>query len=147
MERRKVSSVIRVPMEEIKEIFMGISKLRYNKGWELALPADVEFINKYPDIVQRQNVMWEQREIQLSDFFKETSAKEKKQRRKSKSVSEDSSKGVKRDGQGNIKDSYASSDTDSGTEKNKSSPVAARKNKVAKTMKCDNIINNKDSNS
>lgn len=65
VERRKVSSVIKIPTEEIKEIFTGISKLRYSKGWELALPTDSDFINKYTDIVQRQNALWDQREVEV----------------------------------------------------------------------------------
>lgn len=65
VERRKVSSVIKIPTEEIKEIFTGISKLRYSKGWELALPTDADFINKYTDMVQRQNALWDQREVEV----------------------------------------------------------------------------------
>ncbi|KAK4874932.1 hypothetical protein RN001_014292 [Aquatica leii] len=144
VERRKVSSVIKVPSEEIKEIFIGISKLRNNKGWELALPVDIEFINKYPDVVQKQSSIWETREQQLSDFFKDNASKDKK-RRKSKSVSEDSVKVPKKDGQASVRDNcVSSSDTDSGTEKNKGSPVAARRNK---NFKCDESMNHKDEKS
>lgn len=107
-----MSSVLRIPSEELKEILTGISKLRHNKGWEMVLPVDNEFISKYPEIVQRQNHIWEQRMEQLEEFIKD--AKTSK-RRKSKSVSEDTK--VKKEG--------VSSENDSGTEKTKS-PISAR---------------------
>lgn len=116
VERRKVSSVIRIPSEEIKEIFTGIAKLRHNKGWELSLPTDHEFISKHPDIVARQNSIWEQRSKQLSEYLKDP--KEKRQRRKSKSVSEECR-------------NNKNEENDSGTEKSKS-PVVAKKLKVIK---------------
>ncbi|XP_974028.2 DNA-directed RNA polymerase III subunit RPC5 [Tribolium castaneum] len=117
VERKKVSSVMKIPSEEVKEIFTGFSRLRHNKGWELVLPTDNDFILKHGDIVQRQGEAWEQKFKQLSEFLKDN----KRQRRKSKSVSEDCKM---RNG--------VSSDNDSGTEKNKS-PVAARK-KIAKVQ-------------
>lgn len=124
VERRKVSSVIRIPSEEIKEIFTGISKLRHNKGWELALPTDHDFIAKYPDVVARQNSMWEQRSRQISEFLKDS--KDKKPRRKSKSVSEEC-----KSNKSDIRDCNGSSENESGTEKSKS-PVVAKKVKVNK---------------
>lgn len=87
VERKKVSSVIRIPAEEVKEIFTGIAKLKHNTGWELVLPTDHDFVAKHLDTVNRQNLMWEQKAKQVNDYFKDT--KEKKQRRKSKSVSEE----------------------------------------------------------
>lgn len=134
MERRKVSSVIRIPTEEIKEIFTGISRLRHNKGWELTMPADHDFIAKHPEIVQRQNLMWEQRQKQLNEFLKD--GREKRQRRKSKSVSENS--------KSEPRDCSLSSDNDSGTEKIKS-PVAAKKLKLNKVANSDVSINERDS--
>lgn len=113
---------------------MGISKLRHNKGWELSLPTDQDFIAKHPEIVQRQNLMWEQRSKQLNEFLKES--KEKRQRRKSKSVSENS--------KSEQRDCGVSSDNDSGTEKIKS-PVAARKLKLNKVANNEISINERDS--
>lgn len=113
--------MIRIPAEEVKEIFTGIAKLRHNRGWELALNADQDFISKHQDTVNRQHLMWEQRAKQVSDYFKDN----KKQRRKSRSASE---------GKSDARDCGVSSDNDSGTEKayNKS-PV--RKNKVNNNSK------------
>lgn len=110
---------MKIPSEEVKEIFKGFSKLRHNKGWELVLPIDHDFIVKHSDIVQKQKDAWDERFKQLSEFLKDN----QRQRRKSKSISDDSKL---RNGTNCV-----SSDNDSGTEKNKS-PVAARKHKIAK---------------
>lgn len=120
VERRKISSVIRIPPEEIKEILTGISKLHHNKVWELLLPADVDFVTKYPEAALRQNLMWQQRAKQLNEYFSET--KEKNKRRKSKSVSEDTNVRAKRDS--------ITSDSESGSEKNKSPHLSRKINKV-----------------
>lgn len=123
VERKKVSSVMKIPAEEVKEIFIGISKLRHNKGWELTQPADTDFITRHYEIVQRQTLLWEQRYIQLGDFLKE------KTRRKSKSES----KSVSEDGRSK-NPNYTSSDNESGTEKK--SPVISRKraNKLSESQ-------------
>lgn len=116
---------MKIPSEEVKEIFTGISRLRsHNKGWELHLPLDLDFINKHSDLVQKQNLFWEHRFHQLSEFLKDNKTQRRKSRSESKSISED---GKPRNGV------IYSSDNDSGTEKNKS-PVAARKNKTAKVI-------------
>lgn len=127
VDRRKVSSLIRIPAEELKEILTGISRLRHNKGWELSMPPDADFILKHNDIVQRQTVLWEQRSKQLNDFLNDTREKPR-QRRKSKSISEDVKN--KSESDRHKKDSI-SSDTDSGTEKNKS-PISSKRHKGQK---------------
>ncbi|XP_045475920.1 DNA-directed RNA polymerase III subunit RPC5 [Harmonia axyridis] len=114
VERKKVASIVKVPAEEVKEIFKGVSSLRHNKGWELNLDTDFDFIAKHPDIEQRQTLLWEQRYIQVCDFLKEK--KRRKSRSESKSFSED-----KKSGHCN------SSDNDSGTEKTKSPPRKKKK--------------------
>ncbi|XP_076271749.1 RNA polymerase III subunit E [Rhynchophorus ferrugineus] len=116
VERKKVSSLLKIPAEEVKEIFSGISKLRtHNKGWELSQPTDQDFINKHADLVQRQSQFWENRYDQLCRFLNQTN----RQRRKSKSTSE--SEG----GSKTRTNSINYSDNDSGTEGK--SPILARK--------------------
>lgn len=113
---------MKIPSEEIKEIFTGISKLRrHNKEWELHFPTDQDFINRHLDLAQKQKQCWEQRYHQLCEFLKDSRTR-RKSRSESKSVSEDSK----------VKNGYCfSSDNDSGTEKSKS-PVAVRKNSTVK---------------
>lgn len=121
VDRRKVSSVIKLPTEEVKEIFTGIARLRTNRGWELLLPTDTVFIDKYPDVVQRQQLFWEAKQKQFNDLIRDCKTPQR-QRRKSKSVSDEIVKqnGIKRDNSLN-------SDNESGTEKSKKSPVCAKK--------------------
>ncbi|XP_044759319.1 DNA-directed RNA polymerase III subunit RPC5 [Coccinella septempunctata] len=119
VERKKVASIVKVPAEEVKEIFKGVSSLRHNKGWELNLETDFDFIAKYPDIEQRQTLLWEQRYIQVCDFLKEK--KRRKSRSESKSFSEDKKSGHSH-----------SSDNDSGTEKTRSPPRKKRKTDLSK---------------
>ncbi|CAG9812467.1 unnamed protein product, partial [Phaedon cochleariae] len=126
VERKKASSILKIPSDEIKEIFTGVSKLRrHNKEWELKSPTDQDFVNKHGDLAQKQSLMWEHRFHQLSEFLKDTSKSRRKSRSESKSVSEEGG------GRGRNGPSF-SSDNDSGTEKNSNSsksPVAGRKNK------------------
>ncbi|ENN76053.1 DNA-directed RNA polymerase III subunit RPC5 [Dendroctonus ponderosae] len=85
VERTKVSSLLRLPTEEVKEILAGMAQLQtHNKGWELSLPTDQNFLSRHADVAQRQNLFWEHRYHQLSQFLIQPS----RQRRKSKSASE-----------------------------------------------------------
>ncbi|XP_023029282.1 RNA polymerase III subunit E [Leptinotarsa decemlineata] len=118
VERKKVSPLLKIPSEEIKRIFEGISRLRLeNKKWELLLPSDVDFINKHTDLVQKQNLLWEHRFHQLSEYLKDNKSQRRKSRSESKSISED----------GKPKN-IPSSDDDSGTEKSKTTVGAKKKN-------------------
>lgn len=126
---------MKIPSEEVKEIFTGISKLRHNKGWELSLPGDQDFLIKHIDVVQKQMAFWEQRYHQLTEFLRDN--KEKRQRRKSKSVSEDNSGAsvankLRSNGSLVVANSYTSSDNDSGTERSNKSPIVAKKLKTVK---------------
>ncbi|XP_060522207.1 DNA-directed RNA polymerase III subunit RPC5 [Cylas formicarius] len=114
VERKKVSSVMKIPSEELKEIFAGVSKLRtHNKGWELSLPTDYDFLSKHPDLAQRQGLFWEHRYHQLEQYLNQQS----RRRRKSKSASDSETGGKPRSG------SISCSDNESGTESRRKSPA------------------------
>ncbi|XP_017777402.1 PREDICTED: DNA-directed RNA polymerase III subunit RPC5 [Nicrophorus vespilloides] len=107
---------LRLPIEEIKEIFTGISKLDRSKRWSLVLPTDTDFMGKHFEVVERQQALWEQRVKQLESFMEcKEKEKEKKHRRKSKSVCEEAQS--------------KESDLDSSVEK-PTSPEAVRKKKA-----------------
>lgn len=128
VERRKVSTVIKLPAEEVKEIFTGISRLRTNKGWELLLTTDNNFIDKYPDVVQRQQLFWEAKQKQFNDLLKDSKTLNR-QRRKSKSVSEEvKHNGIKRD----------CTENESNDKKNKS-PVCVKKLKFRNGENINNV--------
>ncbi|CAL8070741.1 unnamed protein product [Orchesella dallaii] len=59
VERRKLAPLLHLPTEEVKEILSNVSKRVVKKGWEFLLPYDHSFISKYPEVVQRQHMVWE----------------------------------------------------------------------------------------
>lgn len=98
VDRRKVASVIKLPAEEVKEILIDIARFRKNRGWELLHPIDRTFIEKYPDVMQRQELFWEAKQKLFNDLISDS--KQVRQRKKSKSVSDEvkqQQNGVKRD--------------------------------------------------
>lgn len=64
------------------EILKSIAKYNPNTGWELLLPPDTAFENKYPDVIQRQNLYWEARQRQFNEMLIGESV-QKRQRKKS----------------------------------------------------------------
>nr|CAD7260962.1 unnamed protein product [Timema shepardi] len=71
IDRIRVTPIIKLPAEEVKEIFTQVARLQPGHGWELALPVDKDFINKYPEVVQRQQMWWESKQKQLSEALSE----------------------------------------------------------------------------
>nr|CAD7409402.1 unnamed protein product [Timema poppensis] len=71
IDRSRVTPIIKLPAEEVKEIFTQVARLQPGHGWELALPVDKDFINKYPEVVQRQQMWWESKQKQLSEALSE----------------------------------------------------------------------------
>nr|CAD7586758.1 unnamed protein product [Timema genevievae] len=72
IDRIRVTPIIKLPAEEVKEIFTQVARLQPGHGWELALPVDKDFINKYPEVVQRQQMWWESKQKQLSEALSES---------------------------------------------------------------------------
>ncbi|XP_069692182.1 DNA-directed RNA polymerase III subunit RPC5 [Periplaneta americana] len=71
VDRVRVSFVIKLPSEETREILDQIARLKVNKRWELQLPFDKDFISRYPEVVQRQQMWWDAKQKQLSEALKE----------------------------------------------------------------------------
>ena len=65
-----ITSVIKLHAEDVKDILEQMSRLRVKSGWEFKLEYDQDFINKYPDVVQRQNMIWEAKFKQLTSLLK-----------------------------------------------------------------------------
>lgn len=112
------------------EIFEGVSKYEKHKGWQLLLPSDEQFIARYPDVVQRQQLFWETKSKQFIQYIKEfskTVRNRKKSNRESVSSVSDVEIVPKMNGVKKQRDNSCSSDTDSGTEKSKKSSAGSRK--------------------
>uniref|UniRef100_A0A1A7WX30 Polymerase (RNA) III (DNA directed) polypeptide E n=1 Tax=Iconisemion striatum TaxID=60296 RepID=A0A1A7WX30_9TELE len=56
--RKEITSIIKLPPEDVKEFLEHIAAPRVNRGWEFLLPTDVDFIKKHPDITHRQHMLW-----------------------------------------------------------------------------------------
>ncbi|PSN40466.1 hypothetical protein C0J52_11618 [Blattella germanica] len=88
VNRLKLTGVVKLPSEEIKEILEQISILKPPNGWELKLPYDKEFIARYPEVVQRQHMWWEAKQKQLNEAFSGTKSRRKSHRDSSASDSD-----------------------------------------------------------
>lgn len=70
--RGEVADVVGLPSSDLKEILRGMSRYKGARTmWEFLLPTDTAFLNKYPDVVQRQQMIWQSRSEQLAHNFKD----------------------------------------------------------------------------
>ncbi|CAG5904359.1 unnamed protein product [Menidia menidia] len=56
--RKEITSIIKLPPEDVKEFLEHVAAPRVNRGWEFLLPTDVDFIKKHPDVANRQKMLW-----------------------------------------------------------------------------------------
>ncbi|XP_058806428.1 DNA-directed RNA polymerase III subunit RPC5 [Phymastichus coffea] len=118
VDRRAVSSVVKLPAEEIREIFTNIAKHQPKKGWKLIVPPNKEFCKSYPEITQRQDLFWEAKRKHLREAMEAMNQAPQRQRRKSNRESIGSENEERNIGRGNRKSLRDSSmsDNDSATE-------------------------------
>lgn len=65
LKRMEIMSVIKLPLEDITEMLHQISHWKASVGWQFSYPFDKSFVAKYPEIVQRQQMLWDARYQQL----------------------------------------------------------------------------------
>ncbi|KAK3930241.1 DNA-directed RNA polymerase III subunit RPC5 [Frankliniella fusca] len=70
VDRIAVNKIVKLPTAELLEILDGIATLKKNKGWELKLPLDKDFIERYSEIVHRMESFWEARQRSLNEAFR-----------------------------------------------------------------------------
>lgn len=58
-----------MPTEEVLAILRSVAKYTPDYGWELLLPRDTAFEEKYPDVIEKQNMFWEARQRQFTDML------------------------------------------------------------------------------
>ncbi|XP_041829010.1 DNA-directed RNA polymerase III subunit RPC5 [Melanotaenia boesemani] len=56
--RKEITSIIKLPPEDVKEFLEHVAAPRINRGWEFLLPTDLGFIKKHPDVAHRQQMLW-----------------------------------------------------------------------------------------
>ncbi|XP_001600399.1 DNA-directed RNA polymerase III subunit RPC5 [Nasonia vitripennis] len=137
VDRRAVSSVVKLPAEEIREIFTNIAKHQPKKGWRLIVNPSKDFSERYPDIAQRQEMFWEAKRKHLRETMESHNQAPQRQRRKSNRESIGSENEERNAGRGaaggrkSLRDSSVS-DNDSATESIKQKK-ANRGRKVSET--------------
>lgn len=160
VDRKLISSTVRLPADELKHILCQFAKYKRNVGWVLCLPTDKDFIEKYPDVVERQNMWWEAKYRQLSETFesKATCASPSKSRSRRRESSMSGGSDLESPVRSRLhsgssrrrKDSSFSSDAESGTEtgrrkKNNSESCSETSNNSRKTKQenLDKCVNNR----
>ncbi|KAK7112961.1 DNA-directed RNA polymerase III subunit RPC5-like [Littorina saxatilis] len=66
--RKEIASGL--PSEDVKDILEQMSRLRTSKGWEFVYDYDREFVDRFPEVVQRQRLLWDAKYQSLSKHFK-----------------------------------------------------------------------------
>lgn len=69
VEQEKLQKITNLGPEEMNEILSQFAKPRSGRGWELQRPYDNDFITRYPEVLQRQQMMWEAKQKQLQESF------------------------------------------------------------------------------
>ncbi|KAL3236912.1 hypothetical protein MRX96_022162 [Rhipicephalus microplus] len=67
----KFSDTVRLPVLDVKTLLEDMAKPTPD-GWEFMLPYDRDFVSRYPDVVQRQKMLWEAKQQFLSKSFRLT---------------------------------------------------------------------------
>ena len=97
-------NLTKLPVEEITEILQPVARKVPREGWEFKLPEDAEFIAQFPDVIIRQNKIWERKTEQKFRRLSGTSVDSSRQhivgasgqrrRSRTKSVSSDADSGT-----------------------------------------------------
>ncbi|KAK1130022.1 hypothetical protein K0M31_019707 [Melipona bicolor] len=83
LDRKTISSVIKLPPDEINEIFTNLAIYETKKGWRLVIPSTKEFTESYPEIAQRQEILWEAKRKHFREAMEVHNQIPQRQRRKS----------------------------------------------------------------
>lgn len=83
VDRKTITTLIKLPPEDIKEIFENLGRSESKKGWKLIVPSNTEFISRYPEIAQRQEMFWEAKRKHLKEVMEAPNHPPQRQRRKS----------------------------------------------------------------
>ncbi|XP_070581554.1 DNA-directed RNA polymerase III subunit RPC5-like [Ptychodera flava] len=79
--RKEIAMVTRLPSEDIKEMLEQMSRMQVNQGWQFLIEYDSVFVSKFPEVVQRQQMLWDNKYQSLCKTLKLVNLK---QRRKAK---------------------------------------------------------------
>ncbi|XP_078486655.1 DNA-directed RNA polymerase III subunit RPC5 [Ciona intestinalis] len=69
LNRKEIVQVLKMSGEEIKVMFDQIAVMKAGKGWRLRLLPDLRFSSKFPEVCERQAMVWKARHKQLAKHF------------------------------------------------------------------------------
>nr|CAB3265034.1 DNA-directed RNA polymerase III subunit RPC5-like [Phallusia mammillata] len=76
--RRELIKKLKVPSEEVKSILEQIAVMKTGHGWHLRLEPDTHFMEQYPEVCERQSMVWSARYKQLDQQLQISGASSKK---------------------------------------------------------------------
>lgn len=115
IDRRAVSSAVKLPSEEIAEILKNLGQHQYKKGWHLVRSPDLDFSKRFPEIAQRQEIFWEAKKKHLHESMEVQMTHRQRRRSNRESVGSESEEKSTGRGRKSLRDS-SMSDNDSTTE-------------------------------
>eukprot|EP00795_Rhopilema_esculentum_P009449 gene9449-17167_t len=59
IERKELTSVTRIPSEELRDILEQVARRKPPQSWEFMLPTDTDFVIKHQDVVKSQMEVWQ----------------------------------------------------------------------------------------
>uniref|UniRef100_A0A1B0FI91 DNA-directed RNA polymerase III subunit RPC5 n=1 Tax=Glossina morsitans morsitans TaxID=37546 RepID=A0A1B0FI91_GLOMM len=80
LDRQKIIFDTQLPPEEATEILKSVAYLNSDKKWQLLLPPDTQFEQRYPVVVQRQDLVWRASEQAYNEMDYEKSPKRTRKR-------------------------------------------------------------------
>ncbi|KYN08719.1 DNA-directed RNA polymerase III subunit RPC5, partial [Cyphomyrmex costatus] len=129
LNRKSISSVIKLPSEEINQIFAELGTYESGKGWKLKEPPNWDFCKRHSEIVQRQQIFWDAKRKHLRETMEAQNQPLQRQRRKSNRESLGSENEERNVGRGrkSVKESSASDNDGAITESAKHKKSRSRK--------------------
>ncbi|XP_052816674.1 DNA-directed RNA polymerase III subunit RPC5-like [Mya arenaria] len=76
--RKEIAAIVKLPSEDVKDILEQMSHIRFNQGWEFIFPHDYEFTDRFPEVIERQVMLWDCKYKSLSKQLNISEAQEKK---------------------------------------------------------------------
>ncbi|KAF0302356.1 DNA-directed RNA polymerase III subunit RPC5 [Amphibalanus amphitrite] len=74
LSRSELAEATRLPNDDVTELLQQVAELVADRGWRLRLKPDPQHERSYPEIAQRQHMLWEAKHQQLMKAFKEGGA-------------------------------------------------------------------------
>lgn len=78
--RRQVITATQLPPDEAAEVLHSVARLNSEKKWELLLSPNKEFEQRYPELIQRQEMVWRATEQTYNEMDFEKSPKRSRKR-------------------------------------------------------------------